>query len=266
MAEVPRGFDMRRGMDPSALYQGILPAPNAGSTGLTNRPVNTIPIPGNLDAFGMGLENLGPVVPSQVQQQPQPTYFDEPGAEYGYNATTGQYEIKVPGQAYSVGMFPPNVDFGVPSPNRPSFPAPIVTAAGTPLGGYPSSIAQALIQQGGTADIGPGMLANPRVDPWAGMRGPGENIRMAAQQPMQQPSPMTAVASELATRRPPSAAERATRQIPQTSFKDQALGNPGSYQIGGQRLPTRTMAGGERYGYGDRSSYSENAGRGGALV
>jgi hypothetical protein len=75
--------------------------------GLTTRKVQTVPIgpDGN------------PITATQAISAAAPTgttYFP-PGPEYGYNATTGNYEVQQPGQTYSMDGGKPNFQYPVGS-------------------------------------------------------------------------------------------------------------------------------------------------------
>jgi len=60
------------------------------------------------------------------------TYY--PPGDYGYNAQTGKYEIKAPGNSYAAGTFPPNSTLKLPTTNAAPWKtgfsfAPPLTAA-----------------------------------------------------------------------------------------------------------------------------------------
>lgn len=67
-------------------------------------------------------------------------YPRDQGQVYGYNARTGDYEIRRPGEAYSVSTLPANMDFSIPTGRpqtavaaieqaAPAVPAPQVLAS-----------------------------------------------------------------------------------------------------------------------------------------
>lgn len=71
----------------------------------TGNPVNATPSGNTATRAAM----------TQKQQSGGATYYDQPGG-YGYNSQTGEYELKQPGNAYTVGPYKPNADFSVRNP------------------------------------------------------------------------------------------------------------------------------------------------------
>lgn len=125
-------------------------------------PYATVPTPMDIQAAAKGQQPSGGA-----------RYFP-PGQDYGYNAATGNWEVKQPGQAYTSVKAP---KFG---PQSPAVAAIDGASRLWPNHSPAMTWENPQVVAGAPLGMTPGELRAAQGDPWAGRRSPSENAAARA--------------------------------------------------------------------------------------